>query len=71
MIYNDEFRIPKEYSAKTNNNIDLSWINDPDGYKEIAGEADSNYIKNKNGNEVKLIKDFIKKDLIQIKIKAL
>ena len=47
MINNDEFRIPGEYYAKTNNNIDLSWINDPDGYKEIAGEVDSNYIKNK------------------------
>ena len=47
MINNDEFKIPGEYYAKPNNNIDLSWINDPDGYKEIAREADSNYIKNK------------------------
>ena len=61
MIDNDEFKIPGEYSAKPNNNIDLSWINDPDGYKEIAREADSNYIKNKNDNELKLIKDFITK----------
>ena len=59
MIDNDEFKIPGEYYAKPNNNIDLSWINDPDGYKEIAREADSNYIKNKNDNELKLIKDFI------------
>ena len=36
MIDNDEFRIPGEYYAKPNNNIDLSWINDPDGYEEIA-----------------------------------
>ena len=61
MIDNDEFRIPGEYYAKPNNNINLSWINDPDGYKEIAREADSNYMKNKNDNELKLIKDFITK----------
>ena len=33
----------------------------PDGYEEIAKEADSNYMKNKNDNELKLIKDFITK----------
>ena len=38
MIDNDEFRIPGEYYAKPNNNINLSWINDPNGYKEIARE---------------------------------
>ena len=59
MINNDEFRIPGEYYAKPNNNIDLSWINYPDGYKEIAREAVPNYMKNKNDNELKLIKDFI------------
>ena len=42
MIDNDEFKTSGEYYAKPNNNIDLSWINDPDGYKEIAREADSN-----------------------------
>ena len=61
MINNDEFKIPGEYYAKPNNNIDLSWINDSNGYKEIAREADSNSIKNKNDNELKLIKDFITK----------
>ena len=61
MINNDEFRIPGEYYAKLNNNIDLSWINDTNGYKEIAREADSSYVKNKNDNELKLIKDFITK----------
>ena len=61
MINNDECKIPGEYYANPNNNIDLSWINDPDGYKEIAREADSNYMKNKNDNELKLIKDFITK----------
>ena len=61
MMDNDEFRIPGEYHAKPNNNINLDWINGPNGYKEIAREADSNYIKNKNDNELKLIKDFITK----------
>ena len=61
MINNGELKIPGEYYAEPNNNIGLSWINDPDGYKEIAREADSNYMKNKNDNELKLIKDFITK----------
>ena len=61
MIDNDDFRIPGEYYAKPNNNINLDWINAPDGYKEIAREADLNYMKNKNDNELKLIKDFITK----------
>ena len=61
MINNDELKIPGEYYPKPNNNINLSLINDPDGYKEIAREADSNYVKNKNDNELKLIKDFITK----------
>ena len=61
MINNDEFKIPGEYYAKPNNNIDLSWINDPDGYKQIARESDSNYMKDKNDNKLKLIKDFITK----------
>ena len=34
MIDNDEFRIPGEYYAKPNNNIDLYWVNYPDGYKK-------------------------------------
>ena len=55
MIDNDEFKIPGEYYAKPNNNINLDWINDPDGYKEIAKEADSNYMKNKNDNELMVL----------------
>ena len=43
MINNDELKIPGEFYVKQNNNINLSWINDPDGYKEIAREADSNF----------------------------
>ena len=57
MIDNDEFKIPGEYYAKPKNNINLGWMNDLDGYKETAEEADSNYIKGKNCNELKLIKD--------------
>ena len=34
---------------------------DKDGYEETAEEAGSNYMKGKNNNELKLIKDFITK----------
>ena len=61
MINNDEFKIPEEYYANSSNNIDLSWINDIEGYKEIARKADSDYMKGNNDNELKLIKDFITK----------
>ena len=61
MIDNNEFVIPGEYNAKPNNNIDLDWMIDKDGYEETAEEVDSNYIKGKNDNELKLIKDFITK----------
>ena len=39
MIDNDEFKIPGEYYAKPNNNINLDWMNDKDGYEETAEEA--------------------------------
>ena len=61
MISNDEFKIPGEYYVKPNNNIDLSWIDERDGYEEIAGEAGSDYIKEFNDNELKLIQYFITK----------
>ena len=61
MINNDEFKIHEEYYANSSNNIDLSWINDIEGYKEIARKADSDYMKGNNDNELKLIKDFITK----------
>ena len=57
MINNDEFKIPGEYYANPLNNIDLYWINGPDGYEETAEEADSDYMKGNNGNELKLLKD--------------
>ena len=61
MIDNDEFKIPKKYYAGPNNNINLDWMNDNIGYEETAEEADSFYMKGKNDNELKLIKDFITK----------
>ena len=59
MIDNHEFVIPGEYNAKPNNNIDLDWMIDKDGYEEIAEEVDWDYMKGKNDNELKLIKDSI------------
>ena len=73
MIDNNEFVIPGEYNAKPNNNIDLDWMIDKDGYEEIAEEVDAYYMKGKNDNELKLIKDFITKinnGTINNKIKA-
>ena len=61
MIENDEFKIPGEYHAKLNNNINLYWMNDKDGYVYTAKEAGEKYMKGKNDNELKLIKDFITK----------
>ena len=54
-IDNDEFKIPGEYYAKPNNNVNLDWMNDKIGYGETAEEADSAYMKKSNGNELKLI----------------
>ena len=59
MIDNNEFVILGEYNAKPSNNIDLDWMIDKDGNEEIAEEADTYYMKGKNDNELKLIKDFI------------
>ena len=61
LIDDDNFRIPEKYCAKPLSNIDLSWINDIEGYKETAKEADADYMKEINDNELKLIKDFINK----------
>ena len=61
MIGNDEFKIPGEYYAGPNNNVDLDWMNDKIGYGETAEEEDTDYTKGNNDNELKLIKDFITK----------
>ena len=60
MIDNDEFKIPREYYAKSNN-INLDWMNDKNGYKQTADEAGADYMKGKNDNELELIKNFITK----------
>ena len=61
MIDNDEFKIPGEYYAKPNNNINLDWMNDKDGYEETAEEAGVDFMKGKNDNELEIIKNFITK----------
>ena len=61
MIDNDEFKIPGKYYARPNNNVDLDWMNHKIGYEETAEEADTDYMKGNNDNELKLIKDFITK----------
>ena len=61
MIDNNEFVIPGEYNAKPNNNIDLDWMIDKDGYEETAEDVNAYYMKGKNDNELKLINDFITK----------
>ena len=61
MINNDEFKIPGEYYAKPNNNIDLDWMINKYGYKETTEEAGADYMKGNNDNELKLIKDSITK----------
>ena len=61
LIDDDNFRIPGKYYAKPLSNIDLSWINDIEGYKETAKEAGAEYMKEINDNELKLIRDFINK----------
>ena len=57
MIDNDEFKIPGEYYARPNKNVDLDSMNDKIGYEETAEEADTDYMKGNNDNELKLIKD--------------
>ena len=61
LINDYDFRIPGEYYAKPNNNVNLDWMNDKDGYEETAEEAGKYYMKGENDNELKLIKDFITK----------
>ena len=40
MIDNDEFKIPKKYYARSNNDVNLNWMNDKIRYEETAEEAD-------------------------------
>ena len=61
MIINNEFIIPGEYIFKPNNNVDLDWMINKNGFEETAVEAGKYYMKGKNDNELKLIKEFITK----------
>ena len=47
MIENNEFIIPEEYIFKPNNNVDLDWMNNKDGFEEISEEARKYYMKGK------------------------
>ena len=55
MIDNDEFKIYTKYYAGPNNNFNLDWMNDN------SRRSGFSYMKKSNGNELKLIKDFITK----------
>ena len=61
IIDNGEFKIHGEYYAKPDNNVNLDWMNDKNGYEEIAEETGRYYMKGKNDNELNLIKDFMTK----------
>ena len=61
MTVNNEFIFPEEYIFKPNNNVNLDWMINKDGFEEISEEARKYYMKGKNDNELKLIKDFITK----------
>ena len=61
MICNIEFIIPEEYIFKPNNNVDLDWMINKDGFEKISEEVGKYYMKGKNDNELKLIEDFITK----------
>ena len=59
IIESNEFINPEEYIFKPNNNVDLDWMINKNGFEEISEEAGKYYMKGKNYNELKLIKDFI------------
>ena len=45
LIDDDNFRVPGKYYAKPVSNIDLSWINDIEGYREVGREVGAEYMK--------------------------
>ena len=61
MIVNNEFIIPEEYIFKPNNNVDLDWMINKNGFEKISEEVGKYYMKGRSDNELKLIKDFITK----------
>ena len=61
MIVSNKFIIPEEYIFKPNNNVHLDWMINKDGFEKISEEARKYYMKGKNDNELKSIKDFLTK----------
>ena len=61
IIVNNEFIIPEEYIFKPNNNVDLDWMINKNGFEKISEEVGKYYMKGRSDNELKLIKDFITK----------
>ena len=61
MIINNQFITPEEYIFQPKINVDLDWMINKDGLEEISEESGKCYMKGKNDNELKLIKDFITK----------
>ena len=61
LIDDGNLTITGEYYAKPLDNPHFSWLNDDEGYKELAEEAGGEFMKNRNQNELKLIKNFITK----------
>ena len=48
LIDDDNFRVPRKYYAKPLGNIDLSLINDIEGYENTTKEAGAHYAKGNN-----------------------
>ena len=51
MIVNNELIIPEKYIFKPNNNVDLDWMINKDGFEETTEEARKYYMKGKNDDE--------------------
>ena len=51
MIVNNELIIPEKYIFKSNNNVDLDWMINKDGFEETTEEARKYYMKGKNDDE--------------------
>ena len=51
LIDDGNFRVPGKYYAKPLSNIDLTWINDIEGYEYTTKEAGAHSMKGNNDNE--------------------
>ena len=61
LIDNNNLRIPGQYYAKPLDNTNLSWIKNKNEYEHVVDNAGSDYVKENNDKELKIIKDFITK----------